>query len=160
MQETAKLDDMDWAILAQLQQDASLGNQELAARVRASPATALRRARRLRELGLIERQVAVLSENAVARHLGHGLSVIAEVSLDRQGSEHLAAFERLAVQHEAVQQCWRVAPGPDFVLVLRVRDMPAWHALTQTLFTQNANVRNVKALFATHRAKFDTRLPL
>ena len=82
------------------------------------------------------------------------------MSLDRQGSEWLDAFERRAVQEAAVQQCWRVSPGPDFVLVLRVRDMSGWHALAQRLFTQDANVRNVKTFFAVHRGKFETRLPL
>ena len=150
--EEAELDAVDWALLDALQQDAALSNQALAARVHVSPPTALRRVRRLHELGLIERQVA--------RRLGHGLSVIAEVSLDRQGSEWLDAFERRAVQEAAVQQCWRVSPGPDFVLVLRVRDMSGWHALAQRLFTQDANVRNVKTFFAVHRGKFETRLPL
>lgn len=158
--EEAELDAVDWALLDALQQDAALSNQALAARVHVSPPTALRRVRRLHELGLIERQVAVLNEDAVARRLGHGLSVIAEVSLDRQGSEWLDAFERRAVQEAAVQQCWRVSPGPDFVLVLRVRDMPGWHALAQRLFTQDANVRNVKTFFAVHRGKFEMRLPL
>ena len=59
-----------------------------------------------------------------------------------------------------MQQCWRVSPGPDFVLVLRVRDMPGWHALAQRLFTQDANVRNVKTFFTVHRGKFETRLLL
>lgn len=154
------LDETDWALLAQLQQDASLSNQALAARVHVSPPTALRRVRRLHALGLIERQVAVLAEDAVAARLGHGLSAIAEVSLDRQGEEHLAAFEQRAVQDAAVQQCWRVAPGPDFVLVLRVRDMPAYQQLAQRLFTQDANVRNVRTFFAVRRAKFGTQVPL
>ena len=60
----------------------------------------------------------------------------------------------------AVQQCWRVSPGPDFVLVVQLRDMPAYQALAQRLFTQDANVRNVRAFFATRRAKFQTNLPL
>ena len=59
-----------------------------------------------------------------------------------------------------MQQCWRVAPGPDFILVLRVRDMPAYQALAERLFTQDANVRNVRTFFSTQRAKFVTELPL
>ncbi len=81
-----------------------------------------------------------------------------EVQLDRQGAEHLDAFEALAVADAAVQQCWRVSPGPDFVLVLWVADMPAYHALVQRLFTQDANVRNVKTFFAVKRAKFEPRI--
>ena len=49
-----------------------------------------------------------------------------------------------------MQQCYRVSPGPDFVLVLQVADMPAYHALVQRLFTQDANVRNVKTFFSVH----------
>lgn len=155
-----ELDNIDWELLAALQDDASLPNQELAERVHVSPPTCLRRVRRLREAGLIERQVAVLSEDAVAAQLGHGLSAIVEVTLDRQGAEHADAFERRAVAEPAVTQCWRVAPGPDFVLILRVPDMPAYQVLAERLFTQDANVRNVKAFFATRRAKFGTAIPL
>lgn len=155
-----ELDNIDWELLAALQEDASLPNQELAERVHVSPPTCLRRVRRLREAGLIERQVAVLNEDAVAAQLGHGLSAIVEVTLDRQGAEHADAFERRAVAEPAVTQCWRVAPGPDFVLILRVPDMPAYQALAERLFTQDANVRNVKAFFATRRAKFGTAIPL
>jgi DNA-binding Lrp family transcriptional regulator len=80
--------------------------------------------------------------------------------LDRQGAEHLDAFEQRAVADAEVQQAWRVAPGPDFVLVVHVRDMPGYHALVQRLFTQDANVRNVKAFFAVKRAKFDPAIAL
>ena len=76
--------------------------------------------------------------------------------LDHQGAEHLAAFEGRAVADAAVRQCWRVSPGPDFVLVVEVRDMAGYDALVRRLFTQDANVRNVKAYFAVSRAKFDT----
>ncbi len=61
---------------------------------------------------------------------------------------------------EAVQQCYRVSPGPDFVLVVHVADMPRYLALAQRLFTGDANVRNVKAFFATRRAKFEPRVLL
>lgn len=149
------LDATDWRILDQLQTDASITNQALAERVHTSPATCLRRVKRLVETGVIERQVALLAPG----RLGAGLTALVEVTLDRQGAEHLAAFEARAVADPAVQQCYRVSPGPDFVLVLQVADMPAYHGLVQRLFTQDANVRNVKAFFSVHRAKFDPRVP-
>ena len=155
-----ELDDIDWALLGALQHDASPSNQDLAARLNVSPPTALRRTRRLREAGLIAAQVALLDEDRIAALQGHGLTAIAEVSLDRQGTEHLDAFERRAVQEAAVTQCYRVAPGPDFILMLRVRDMPDYQALAERLFTQDANVRNVRVFFSVRRAKFQTLLPL
>jgi DNA-binding Lrp family transcriptional regulator len=151
-----RLDATDLRILDLLQADASLSNQDLAAAAHTSPATCLRRVRRLLDAGVIERRVALLSP----ARLGAGLTAIAEVTLDRQGAEHLEAFERRAVSETAVQQCYRVSPGPDFVLVLHVTDMQAWAALTERLFTQDANVRNVKSYFSVRRAKFEPRLPL
>jgi DNA-binding Lrp family transcriptional regulator len=65
-----------------------------------------------------------------------------------------------AVTDPAVQQCWRVSPGPDFVLVVWCADMPAYQALVQRLFTQDANVRQVKAYFSVKRARFSTAIEL
>jgi len=158
--ESNQLDAIDLQLLDSLQRDASLSNVALANKVNVSPPTCLRRVKRLTEGGWIERQMAVLNADRLGATLGHGLTALVEVSLDRQGSEHLDAFEARAVAHDAVQQCWRVSPGPDFMLVVQARDMPHYLAVSQTLFTQDANVRNVKAFFATKRAKFSTQLPL
>ena len=152
----SELDPIDLQLLEALQQDASLSNVALAERVHVSPPTCLRRIKRLVEGGWIERQVAILSRD----RLGHGLQALVEVTLDRQDAQQLDAFEARAVADEAVQQCWRVSPGPDFVLVIHAHDMNAYLAVTQRLFTQDANVRNVKAFFATKRAKFGTQIAL
>ncbi len=151
-----ELDATDLKLLDLLQRDAARPNLALAQAAGVSPATALRRVRRLVEAGVIARQVALLEPAAV----GLPLAAVVEVTLDRQGAEHLDAFEARAVADPAVQQAWRVAPGPDFVLMVQVADMPAFQALTQRLLTQDANVRNVKTYFAIKRAKFETRVPL
>lgn len=150
------LDATDVRLLELLQRDASLTNQDLAERAHVSPATCLRRVRRLVEAGVIERRVALLS----SERLGLGLTAIVEISLDRQGAEHLDAFEQRAVADAAVQQCYRVSPGPDFVLVVWAADMAAYQALVQRLFTQDANVRQVKAYFSVRRAKFEPAIGL
>ena len=158
--ESITLDNTDLQLLNLLQTDAAQSNLALAQLVHVSPPTCLRRVKRLQDAGLIERQVALLQPDRLAALLGHGLACIVEVSLDRQSAEQLEAFETRVVAQDAVQQCWRVSPGPDFVLVVHTRDMPAYLALSQRLFTADANVRNVKAFFATHRAKFDTKVPV
>lgn len=154
--EQIQLGQIDLELLNALQHDASLSNVALAERVHVSPPTCLRRIKRLAEGGWIERQVAILSRDK----LGHGLQALVEVTLDRQDTQQLDAFEARAVADDAVQQCWRVSPGPDFVLVIHAPDMNAYLAVTQRLFTQDANVRNVKAFFATKRAKFGTQIAL
>ena len=154
------LDPTDLQLLDLLQQDASLSNLALAQRLHVSPPTCLRRVKRLQAAGLIERQVAVLSADRLAPVLGHGLEAIVEVTLERQGAEHLDAFEARVIADDAVQQCYRVSPGPDFILHVRASDMPGYLALQQRLFTADANVRNVKAFFSVKRAKFAPRIPL
>ncbi|ABE42632.1 Lrp/AsnC family transcriptional regulator [Polaromonas sp. JS666] len=158
--EQISIDETDLKLLDSLQTDASLSNQALAERVHISPPTCLRRVKRLRDAGLIEREVALLSGDKLAALLGHGLTAIVEITLDRQGAEHLDAFELRVAADAAVQQCYRVSPGPDFVLMVHVADMPSYLALAQRLFTSDANVRNVKAFFSTKRAKFEPKVLL
>jgi Lrp/AsnC family transcriptional regulator, leucine-responsive regulatory protein len=154
------LDALDIALLSQLQEDASLTNQDLAARVHVSPPTCLRRVKRLVEAGFIERQVALLSRDRLVQVAGAGLEVVVEITLDRQDNGAMEAFEAKVVADPAVQQCYRVSPGPDFILVVQAPDMPGYLALAQRLFTADANVRNVKAFFAVKRAKFTSRVAL
>lgn len=154
------LDATDLKLLDTLQQNASLNNQTLAECAHVSPPTCLRRVKRLRDAGLIEREIAVLNPDKLASALGLGLTALVEISLDRQGAELMDAFEARAIADAAVQQCYRVSPGPDFILVAHVADMPAYLALAQRLFTEDANVRNVKAFFSVKRAKFAPRVLL
>jgi Lrp/AsnC family leucine-responsive transcriptional regulator len=124
--------------------------------VHVSPPTCLRRVKQLREAGVIQRQVAIVAPEKV----GPSLTALVEISLDIQAAERMTEFEALVAGETAVLQCYRVAPGPDFVLVIQVADMPAYHALAHRLFASHANVRNVKAYFSTFRSKFETRVAL
>jgi hypothetical protein len=68
-------------------------------------------------------------------------------TLDVQTEEAMARFERQAVQELAVQQCWRVSPGPDFMLVLAVHDMEGYLEVAARLFNDRLGVRNVRTFF-------------
>ncbi len=155
-----EVDAIDLQLLAQLQRDASLSNQALAEHIHTSPPTCLRRVKRLREAGLIERQIAILNPEKLTATIGFGLTAIVEITLDRQDAQALEQFESRVADEAAVQQCYRVSPGPDFVLVVHAANMPAYQALTQRLFTNDANVRNTKAFFSIKRSKFGAELPL
>jgi Lrp/AsnC family leucine-responsive transcriptional regulator len=148
------LDDLDKRILNALQDNAARSNNELAELVHASAPTCLRRVKRLIEAGVIARQVALVNPQMVAV----GLTAIVEITLDVQNSERLVEFEQHVAQEAAVQQCYRVSQGPDFVLILQVSDMPAYHALAHRLFAGHANVRNVRSFFSVLRSKFEPRI--
>lgn len=148
---TTALDDLDKRILNALQKDASLSNIALAERVHASAPTCLRRVNRLIDEGVIEKQVAIIDRSKV----GPSLSVIVEITLDRQDEESQLAFELLVDQEQAILQCYRVSAGPDFVLIIEVKDMPAYHELAHHLFASQKNIRNVKSYFSIKRSKFE-----
>jgi Lrp/AsnC family leucine-responsive transcriptional regulator len=152
----AELDSIDLKILDLLQRDATLSNQALAEKVGVSSATCLRRVKRLAEGRMIERTVAILSPE----RLGFGLTAIVEITLDDQAAEYLVKFEERAAVDESVQQCYRVSPGPDFVLIVQVMDMAGYNAFAQRMLSLDANVRNVRTFFSTHRAKFATQIVL
>ena len=154
------IDATDVKLLDTLQTDASLSNQALAELVHISPPTCLRRVKRLKDAGLIEREIALLNPDKLAHITGHGVTAIVEISLDNQGDQYLSAFEQRVSSDAAIQQCYRVSPGPDFVLIVHVLDMPAYLALSQRLFTGDANVRNVKAFFSVKRSKFKPKVTL
>ena len=149
-----QFDELDRRILNALQFDASQTNHDLAAQVHASPPTCLRRVKRLIDAGVIARQVAIVAPEKV----GAGLSAIVEITLDNQAAERMVEFEALVAAEDPVLQCYRVSPGPDFVLLVQVADMPAYHALAHRLFAGHANVRNVRSFFSIHRSKFETRI--
>jgi Lrp/AsnC family leucine-responsive transcriptional regulator len=148
------LDELDKRILNALQENASRPNNELAELVHASAPTCLRRVKRLVESGVIRAQVALLNPEMV----GAGLTAIVEITLDVQSSERLVEFEQLVGQESAVQQCYRVSQGPDFVLILQVTDMPAYHAVAHRLFAGHANVRNVRSFFSVLCSKFEPKI--
>jgi Lrp/AsnC family transcriptional regulator, leucine-responsive regulatory protein len=157
---TINIDSIDLQLLSSLQRDASLSNLALAEQVHISPPTCLRRVKRLHELKLIEKQVAIVNPDRLAAVLGGGLTAMVEITLDQQNAEIWEQFEARVAQEDRVQQCYRVSPGPDFCLVVHALDMQDYLALTQRLFTADANVRNVKAFFSVKRSKFGAELPL
>jgi len=150
------LDAIDRRLLALLQADCSLTNDELARRSHVSPATSLRRVRRLVQAGVIERRIAIVDPGAA----GGGVTAIVEVTLEQQTAELLDRFEAAVAAAAEVQQCYRVASGPDFVLVVLVPDVAAYHAFAHRVLTAQASVRNVRSFFAVKRSKFEPAVPL
>lgn len=154
------IDRIDLQLLDLLQHDANLSNQALAEKVNTSSPTCLRRIKRLENAGLIERRIAVLNPERLAATIGFGLTAIVEITLDRQDAQSLEQFESRVANDASVQQCYRVSPGPDFVLITHTTTMPAYLALSQRLFASDTNVRNTKAFFSIKRSKFGAELPL
>ena len=118
------MDRIDRNILNLMQRDASRTNAELAEAVGLSPSTCLRRVRKLRAAGIIQRIVAVLNP----ARTGRVLKAMVTVELKLHGDQHMRRFLDLAVAEEAVAQAYAVTCETDVVLLLRLRDMEEFDA--------------------------------
>ena len=130
------MDRIDQKLLNLLQRDAGRTNADLAAEVGLSPSSCLRRVRRLRESGIIDRIVAILNP----AKLGRGLKAWVTVELKLHGDQHMRRFLTLATAEPAVATAHAVTGETDVVLMLHLRDMEEFDTLCDRLFRDNTNV--------------------
>lgn len=147
---------MDVAILSCLQADARTIAESIGAKVGLSAAAVQRRIKRLRETGVIEREVAVLSPRA----LGLSMTFVVMVEMERESLAVLDGFRRQVLADDNVQQCYYVTGNADFVLVVTCRDMADFEAFTRRMFFDNPNVRHFTTSVAMDRVKTGLTLPL
>ncbi|HWD07340.1 MAG TPA: Lrp/AsnC family transcriptional regulator [Amycolatopsis sp.] len=150
------LDRLDLAILACLQSDARTIAEVIGAKVGLSAAAVQRRIKRLRETGVIEKEVAVLSPAA----LGLSMTFVVMVEMERENLSVLDAFRRQVLADECVQQCYYVTGAADFVLIVTCPDMAAFEVFTRRMFFDNPNVRHFTTSVAMDRVKVGLTLPL
>jgi Lrp/AsnC family leucine-responsive transcriptional regulator len=115
----ARLDRTDVLLLEALQADATLSNAELAARVGLSPAPCWRRIRRLEEMGVIARRVALLDADA----LGLTVTAYASVSLENHHPDTVRQFDDLIRDCPQVLECCSMSGSHDYLLKVVARDM-------------------------------------
>jgi Lrp/AsnC family transcriptional regulator, leucine-responsive regulatory protein len=150
------LDRLDTQILNLLQEDASLPIRALADRVHSSPATCQRRIARLRESGVLLKEVAIVNRLLV----GRPLTVFVSVELDKQTDALLRNFEQKMSAKVEVMACYEVSGEFDFLLIVHAPSMERYHAFTRNAFSSNNNVRNFKSTFAMNCSKFETKIAL
>ena len=151
-----KLDAFDAQILNVLQNDNQITSAEMAARVNLSPASCLRRMRRLREEGTIAADVSIVAPEAVGRNL----TMIVLVSVERERPELLDEFKRSMQRTPEVMQCYYVTGDADFVLLVTAADMADYESFTQRFFFENPNIRRFSTMVVMNRVKFATMIPI
>lgn len=150
------MDRIDRKLLNLLQADASRTNAALAEEVGLSPSSCLRRVRRLKAAGVIDRIVAILNPTKA----GTGMKAVVTVELERHGEQHLRRFLDLASGERAVIQAYSVSGETDVVLMLRLADMTEYDALCERLFRDRTNVARFYTMFVIRTAKETTAIPL
>jgi Lrp/AsnC family transcriptional regulator, leucine-responsive regulatory protein len=151
-----QLDAVDLRILAQLQQDGSLTNVELARRVHLSPSPCLARVKAMEAAGVIRQYVALADPKAV----GLGLNVFISISLKEQSRESLAGFERRIAEHAEVMECYLMTGDSDYLIRVAVADIAALERFILNQLTPIPGIEKIRSSFALKQVRYKTALPL
>ena len=151
-----QLDALDTRILAELQNDSSLTNVELARRVHLSPSPCLTRVKTLEAAGVIRRYVAL----ADPKLLGLGLNVFISISLKEQSKAALAEFEQRIAEHDEVMECYLMTGDSDYLIRVAVADIGALEKFILEQLTPIAGIEKIRSSFALKQVRYKTALPL
>ena len=164
-----ELDKTDRKILAILQQDGRLSNQDVADQVSLSPSPCLRRIKRLEEAGVIRQYVALLDP----AQIGLGLLAYVNVRLEKhsESSSSAAGGRRASTSPHAefaqsvpnwpeVVACYAMTGEMDYLLRVHVEDMDHFSRFMMQTLLSHPSVADVKSSFALQRIKDTTALPL
>ncbi len=152
-----ELDRYDRQILALLQQDGRISNQDLADKIGLSPSPCLRRVRALEEAGLIAGYRAVLD----AKALGLSLMALIHISMDQHTPERFSDFDAAVREIPEVLECLLITgQSADYQLKVVVRDMDAYQDLLLNRITRIKGVSGVHSSFVLRRVVDAGALPL
>ena len=143
------MDDKDFEILRLVQSNARLTADTIGYEIGLSPPAVQKRLKKLRETGVIEKEIAVLSPAKVGREM----TVIVQVMLERESRLHLDSFKKRMRAAPGVQQCYYTTGEADFVLVVMVEDIKAYEAFTQEYFFDESNVSKFTSSIVMDRVK-------
>jgi Lrp/AsnC family leucine-responsive transcriptional regulator len=152
-----ELDRYDRQILAILQADGRISNQDLADRIGLSPSPCLRRVRTLEESGLIAGYRAQLD----AKKLGLTLMALIHISMDQHTPERFANFETQIADIPEVLECLLITgQDADYQLKVVVRDMDGYQELLLNRITRIPGVTGVHSSFVLRKVVDRGALPV
>lgn len=156
MAENVQLDQLDLAILRELQTDGRMANVELAGRVGLSPSATLERVRRLERDGVIAGYVARVDPASLGRHV----TVFVSVSLREHDTGAVGRFEAAVAEIPEVLECHHVAGEADFLLKMLVHDVAALRSVLVDNLSGIANVGKVHSTLVLATSKHSLSVPL
>ena len=154
-QTPVRLDEVDRKILSLLQQDASLSLDQIADRVGASKTPVWNRIRKLREAGVIRRQVAILDPEA----LGLEACFFVLIRTSEHDKDWAARFLKALRDRPEVVEAHRLAGDIDYILKVQVRNARAYDRFYQSLIAE-VKIHNVTALLSMEEIKATSALPI
>jgi DNA-binding Lrp family transcriptional regulator len=153
---STKLDRIDRRILMALQRNARIANQELADQVGISASACWRRVRQLESDGVIQRYAAVLDPV----RLGLPVSILINVSLEKQGEKALQVFESAVAAWPEVMECYLMTGDADYLLRVVVADLAAYEQFLMRKLTRVPGIASIRSSFALRAVRHRSELPI
>lgn len=150
------IDQFDRKILALLQADARLTNNELSERVNLSASQCSRRRQRLEEEGYISGYRAILNRD----RLGFGLVNVVTVTLATHNRDNARRFSNLIAGLPEVQEAHALTGEMDYILKVVTRDLKALSEFVNGVLLPHDSVQHVKTAIVLETLKETTELPL
>jgi Lrp/AsnC family transcriptional regulator len=156
MSETDTIDRLDKKILMLLQTDANLGTAEIAEKIGLSQAPCWRRIRRLEDIGVIKKRVAILDRMKI----GLPVMIFAHIKLSAHGSSTLPEFDAAIRAFPEVVECFTLMGQTDYLLKIIVPNIGAYERFFREKLSQLPAVRETNSAIALSEIKNTTALPM
>jgi DNA-binding Lrp family transcriptional regulator len=150
------LDDLDRAILDELQLNSRISNVELARRVALSPPAIHARVRRLEQLGYIDSYVTRLDRERV----GYDLLCFVSVTLQKHSVENISTFREEICQIPEVLECHHITGDHDYLLKVVIRNREDLERFLMDRLTPIPAVERIQTSLVLSEVKSTTHLPL
>ncbi|MGF9757997.1 Lrp/AsnC family transcriptional regulator [Microvirga sp. 0TCS3.31] len=150
------LDDIDVLLLNAVQRNNKLTSDQLGDLVGLSPTACQRRLKRLRNEGIIEGDVSIVSPKAV----GRPISMLVLVSLERERTDIIDRFKKAIRSTSEIMIGLYVTGEADFALLVTARDMQDYEQFTRRFFYENPDIKGFKTMVVMDRVKASFVLPI
>ena len=150
------LDGFDLKLLAVLQENAALTNQDIGQRISLSASQVSRRRQRLEQEAVIRRYRADLSPDA----LGLTVTAFVGVTLGAHSRENARKFRLMVTAMPEVQEAHTLTGDVDYMLKVVVKDLKALSRIINDELLPHEAVQNVRSSIAMETLKDDNLLPL
>ena len=148
------MDKIDQALLALLQEDSRRTADKLGEELGLSRSAVTRRIQSLTQEGIIEKEVAVLSDAFRRRRV----TAIVTVQMDRHQPQEADQFRRAVRSLPEVQLFVMITGASDALLLVSVRDMEHFNIFSDQLASMHL-VRRYETSFVKRTVKFTTAVP-
>ncbi len=140
----SSLDATDRQIIRLLRLNARISNARLAAEIGLSPSACLRRVDILERDGIIRGYTALTSGLAG----GEVISVIVQITLDRQTEDFLNRFENAVRRYPEIRECYLMTGGSDYFLRCEAESAGDFERIHKEILSKLPGVSRIHSSFA------------